>query len=95
MFLSSPTSAPPWQSCSGTQSSRDPSFCSRFRCLAFSSIPYLLLGYVIDLPIIAVPVLVEGLKRREFGRALLSLPAYPVLRMVNMAIYVSRRSGWN
>ena len=47
--------------------------------------PLFLLGYVIDLPIIAVPVLLEGLKRREFGRALLSLPAYPVLRMVNTA----------
>jgi poly-beta-1,6-N-acetyl-D-glucosamine synthase len=48
--------------------------------------PLFLLGYVIDLPIIAVPILVEGLKRREVGRVLLSLPAYPVLRMVNTAI---------
>ena len=48
--------------------------------------PLFLLGYIIDLPIIAVPVLVEGLKRRELGRVFLSLPAYPVLRMVNTAI---------
>jgi len=48
--------------------------------------PLFLLGYVIDLPIIAVPVLFEGLKRRELGRALLSLPAYAVLRMVNTTI---------
>jgi cellulose synthase/poly-beta-1,6-N-acetylglucosamine synthase-like glycosyltransferase len=47
--------------------------------------PLFLLGYVIDLPIIAVPVLFEGLKRRELGRALLSLPAYAVLRIVNTA----------
>jgi poly-beta-1,6-N-acetyl-D-glucosamine synthase len=45
--------------------------------------PTFFLGYVIDLPIIAVPVLAEALKRRELGRALLSLPAYPVLRVVN------------
>jgi cellulose synthase/poly-beta-1,6-N-acetylglucosamine synthase-like glycosyltransferase len=45
--------------------------------------PFFLLGYVLDVPIIAVPVLLEGLKRREFGRALLSLPAYPVIRMAN------------
>ena len=45
--------------------------------------PLFLLGYVIDLPIIAVPVLAEAVKRRELGRALLSLPAYPVLRVVN------------
>jgi cellulose synthase/poly-beta-1,6-N-acetylglucosamine synthase-like glycosyltransferase len=48
--------------------------------------PLFVLGYVIDLPIIAVPVLVEGLRRREFGHVLLSLPAYPVLRMVNTTI---------
>jgi len=45
--------------------------------------PFFLLGYVLDVPVIAVPVLLAGLKRREFGRALLSLPAYPVIRMVN------------
>ena len=46
--------------------------------------PLFLLGYVIDLPIIAVPVVVEGVKRRELGRVLISLPAYPVLRIANM-----------
>jgi poly-beta-1,6-N-acetyl-D-glucosamine synthase len=45
--------------------------------------PTFLLGYVIDVPIIAIPVLAEALKRRELGRALRSLPAYPVLRVVN------------
>jgi hypothetical protein len=47
--------------------------------------PLFLLAYVIDIPIIAVPILLEGWRRGEFGRALLSLPAYPVLRTVNMA----------
>jgi hypothetical protein len=47
--------------------------------------PLFLLAYVIDLPIIAVPVLIEAQKRREFGCALASLPAYPVLRIVNTA----------
>jgi poly-beta-1,6-N-acetyl-D-glucosamine synthase len=50
--------------------------------------PFFLLGYIVDIVIIAVPVLLEALKRREFGRALLSLPAYPVYRMVNMASLV-------
>jgi cellulose synthase/poly-beta-1,6-N-acetylglucosamine synthase-like glycosyltransferase len=54
--------------------------------LSFLINPLFLLGYIIDLPIIAVPVLVEGLKRRELGRVFLSLPAYPVLRIVNTAI---------
>jgi hypothetical protein len=50
--------------------------------------PFFLLGYIIDIAIIAVPVLLEGLKRRQFGRALLSLPAYQAYRMVNMASLV-------
>jgi len=54
--------------------------------------PLFLLGYVIDLPIIAVPVLAEGVKRKEVGRVLLSLPAYPVLRMLNTAIIL--RAIW-
>jgi hypothetical protein len=45
--------------------------------------PLVFLAYVIDLPLIAVPVLAEALRRGEFMRALTSLPAYPVLRMVN------------
>jgi cellulose synthase/poly-beta-1,6-N-acetylglucosamine synthase-like glycosyltransferase len=47
--------------------------------------PLAFLVYVIDLPLIAVPVLAEALRRGEFMRALMSLPAYPVLRMVNTA----------
>jgi biofilm PGA synthesis N-glycosyltransferase PgaC len=47
--------------------------------------PLFILGYIIDLPILAVPVLIEGCKRKEFGLALSSLPAYPLLRIVNSA----------
>jgi biofilm PGA synthesis N-glycosyltransferase PgaC len=47
--------------------------------------PLFLLSYVIDVPVLAVPVLLEAVKRGEFSRALLSLPAYPVIRTVNMA----------
>ncbi len=45
--------------------------------------PAFLLGYVIDLPAVAVPVLVAGARRGELGRALASLPAFLVLRWVN------------
>jgi cellulose synthase/poly-beta-1,6-N-acetylglucosamine synthase-like glycosyltransferase len=54
--------------------------------------PLFLLGYFIDLPLIAVPVLMEAFKRREFGRALASLPAYPVLRLVNTTVML--RALW-
>ncbi|MEN6626707.1 MAG: glycosyltransferase [Candidatus Sumerlaeia bacterium] len=45
--------------------------------------PVFLLGYVIDLPAVAVPVLWTAVKRRETGKALLSLLCFPVLRIVN------------
>jgi hypothetical protein len=51
--------------------------------------PVLLLGYVIDWPAVAVPVLVQGIARREAGRALASLPAFFVLRFVN-SLFVLR-----
>lgn len=54
--------------------------------------PLFLLAYVIDLPVIAVPVCVEGVRRRELGRVLLSLPAFPVLRIVNMTLLL--RAIW-
>jgi biofilm PGA synthesis N-glycosyltransferase PgaC len=44
--------------------------------------PLLLLGYVIDLPAVAVPVLVKGYQRGELGRVAASLPAFFVLRVV-------------
>jgi len=47
--------------------------------------PLFLLGYVIDLPAVAVPVVVKGIQRGELGRALVSLPCFIVMRFVNAA----------
>ncbi len=54
--------------------------------------PWLLLGYVIDIPAVAVPVLVGAAQRREVGRALLSLPAFFVLRTVNAMYFL--KAAW-
>jgi hypothetical protein len=51
--------------------------------LAVLVTPWALLGYAIDGPALMVPVLVEAVSRRELGRALVSLPAFFVLRMAN------------
>jgi biofilm PGA synthesis N-glycosyltransferase PgaC len=51
--------------------------------------PWLLLGYVIDVPAVAVPVLVGATARRETLRAVASLPAFFVLRTVNAVFFVS------
>jgi biofilm PGA synthesis N-glycosyltransferase PgaC len=45
--------------------------------------PLFLLGYIIDLPLVLVPVLIEGARRKQFGRALASFPAFFILRFVN------------
>jgi hypothetical protein len=44
--------------------------------------PALLLLYVLDMPLILVPVLVEARDRREVGKALVSFPAFFVTRML-------------
>jgi poly-beta-1,6-N-acetyl-D-glucosamine synthase len=49
--------------------------------------PWPLLAYVIDAPVVLVPVLVGGIKRREIMKSLASFPAYFVLRVVN-ALFV-------
>ncbi len=62
--------------------------------------PLFLLGYLLDAPAVLVPVLLAAWRRREVGRALASLPAFFVLRVVNSvfvlrafwAEYVLRRS---
>jgi biofilm PGA synthesis N-glycosyltransferase PgaC len=41
------------------------------------------LGYVVDLPIVAIPVLVAARRRRETRLALCSLPCFFVLRLAN------------
>ena len=51
--------------------------------------PLFLLGYVIDLPLVAVPALVKARERGELGRVLLSLPCFVLLRVVN-AVYMLR-----
>jgi poly-beta-1,6-N-acetyl-D-glucosamine synthase len=45
--------------------------------------PLVLLVYVLDAPALMVPVLSKAAKRKEFWRALASIPAFFVLRVVN------------
>jgi poly-beta-1,6-N-acetyl-D-glucosamine synthase len=54
--------------------------------------PWPLLGYLIDAPAVAIPVLVAGVQRGEGRKALASLPAFFVLRTVNAAFFV--RAVW-
>jgi cellulose synthase/poly-beta-1,6-N-acetylglucosamine synthase-like glycosyltransferase len=54
--------------------------------------PWLLLGYVIDIPAVAVPVLIGAAQRGEVGRALVSLPAFFVLRSVNAMFFL--KAAW-
>lgn len=54
--------------------------------------PIFLLWYAIDLPAVAVPVLVKGYQRREVGRVLASLPSFFVLRLVNAVFLL--RAAW-
>jgi poly-beta-1,6-N-acetyl-D-glucosamine synthase len=54
--------------------------------------PWLLVGYVIDVPAVVVPAVVGALPRREVGRALASLPAFFVLRTVNALFFL--RAVW-
>ena len=50
--------------------------------------PWLLLAYFIDTPALLVPLLFGAIPRREIGRALLSLPAFLVLRLVNGVFFL-------
>jgi poly-beta-1,6-N-acetyl-D-glucosamine synthase len=54
--------------------------------------PWLLLGYIIDVPALLVPLMVGAVPRREVGRALASLPAFFVLRTVNGLFFL--RAAW-
>jgi biofilm PGA synthesis N-glycosyltransferase PgaC len=45
--------------------------------------PLLLIVYVLDAPALMVPVLTQAAKRNEFWKALISIPAFFVLRVVN------------
>jgi hypothetical protein len=48
----------------------------------------MLLGYVIDAPVVLLPVLVGAMPRREVRQALASLPAFFVLRIVNASFFL-------
>ena len=49
--------------------------------------PLVLLGYVLDLPVVLIPVLAAARGRGEVGRALASIPSFFVLRAVN-AVFI-------
>jgi biofilm PGA synthesis N-glycosyltransferase PgaC len=51
--------------------------------LAIFVSPVFLLGYVIDAPIVAIPVMYQGIRRREPLKALVGIPCFFVLRFVN------------
>jgi cellulose synthase/poly-beta-1,6-N-acetylglucosamine synthase-like glycosyltransferase len=51
--------------------------------LAILVSPLFLLVYLIDLPVVAIPVVVGARRRGELRQALLSLPAYAVIRLAN------------
>jgi len=57
--------------------------------LAVAVHPLFLLGYVYDLPAVAVPVVAQGYKRGDLGRALVSLPCFFLMRVV-AAIFMVR-----
>lgn len=45
--------------------------------------PILLLAYIIDIPVVLVPVLFKARERKEVRKALASIPSFFVLRTVN------------
>jgi biofilm PGA synthesis N-glycosyltransferase PgaC len=51
--------------------------------LAILVSPLFLLGYLVDAPVVMVPVLAQAIQRREVLRAIASLPGFFVLRTVN------------
>lgn len=61
--------------------------------LAIAIDPLIFLAYLIDAPVVMVPVLWQAAERGETRRALASLPAFFVLRVVNGAFML--RALWN
>ena len=55
--------------------------------------PLFILGYVIDLPAIAIPVIAAGAKRGELGQVLISLPCFLLMRIVNSTFML--RAVWS
>lgn len=60
-----------------------------FPLLALLIHPVFLLGYVLDMPMIAIPAVMKGWERGELRRAVLSLPCYYAIQFVN-AIFMLR-----
>ena len=56
--------------------------------LAITISPVFLLGYIIDLPMVLVPTLTKAYNRGETWKALSSIPAFMLLRVVNSAIFL-------
>ncbi|MGZ4926384.1 MAG: hypothetical protein ACXV4B_08040 [Halobacteriota archaeon] len=56
------------------------------------SAPALLLFYVLDVPVVLVPVLVRAQGRGEIRKALASVPSFLVLRIIN-ALFVLEALG--
>jgi biofilm PGA synthesis N-glycosyltransferase PgaC len=54
--------------------------------------PAFVLGFFMDLPAVAIPVLVKGWQRREVGRVMLSLPCFLVMRLVSSVFML--RAAW-
>ncbi len=61
--------------------------------LAISVHPLFLLAYLLDLPALLVPVLAKAWPRGEVKQALMSLPAFYVIRFVNF--YFVFKAFWN
>jgi biofilm PGA synthesis N-glycosyltransferase PgaC len=51
--------------------------------------PVFLLGYVMDAPVVLLPVLLDARRRGELGKALASFPSYFVLRTLNGVMMLS------
>jgi biofilm PGA synthesis N-glycosyltransferase PgaC len=56
--------------------------------LAILVTPWTLLVYVIDVPVVAVPVWIEARRRGLSWRVLLDLPAFLLLRLVNSLFFI-------
>lgn len=59
----------------------------------YFSQPLILLAYIIDIPAVALPVLIEATKRKEIKKALASLPSFLILRFVNSVFIL--QAFWN
>jgi cellulose synthase/poly-beta-1,6-N-acetylglucosamine synthase-like glycosyltransferase len=57
--------------------------------LAVAISPWVLLAYLVDAPVVLVPVLSYAFGRREVGRAIRSFPSFFVLRTVNGAFMLN------